>query len=240
MLFHFYFFFFFFKKDEWQLLANSDQRRPRKTVLKFGDNFAEKVPKRRRARDDSSSDESHFRKKEAKKVEREKKRSKSYFVFKFACQLEERRGDVMPLSVGEKGDIDPVGLDKSIGFDCVGGLDSHVNSLKELVLLPLLYPEIFARFAARPPRGVLFHGPPGTGKTLVAKVNKKKEMERIDLIDFSCFCFQALANSCMSNGKKVSFFYRKGADVLSKWVGEAGKEIFCHFFFFFLETLFFF
>lgn len=45
-------------------------------------------------------------------------------------KLEERRGDVMPLSVGEKGDIDPVGLDKSIGFDCVGGLDAHVNSLK--------------------------------------------------------------------------------------------------------------
>lgn len=36
----------------------------------------------------------------------------------------------MPLSVGEKGDIDPVGLDKSITFDCVGGLDAHVNSLK--------------------------------------------------------------------------------------------------------------
>lgn len=38
------------------------------------------------------------------------------------------------------------------------------------------------------------------------------------------FIQQALANSCESNGKKVSFFYRKGADVLSKWVGEAGNQ----------------
>lgn len=51
----------------------------------------------------------------------------------------------------------------------VGGLDRYLASLKEMVLLPLLYPELFARFGVSPPRGVLFHGPPGTGKTLVAR-----------------------------------------------------------------------
>ena len=54
-------------------------------------------------------------------------------------------------------------------FDDVGGLGPVVQSLKEMISLPLLYPELYERFAIAPPRGVLFYGPPGTGKTLVAK-----------------------------------------------------------------------
>ena len=61
-------------------------------------------------------------------------------------------------------------------------LSQDINSLKEMTLLPLLYPEVFQRFNLTPPRGVLFHGPPGTGKTLLAR---------------------ALAASCRSNGKGI-------------------------------------
>ena len=70
--------------------------------------------------------------------------------------------------------------------------------------LPLLYPEVFQRFHVTPPRGVLFHGPPGTGKTLLAR---------------------ALASSVSSQGRKVTFYMRKGADALSKWVGEAERQL---------------
>lgn len=67
----------------------------------------------------------------------------------------------------------------NVTFDNVGGLDnreldpifpsdkqelmSDINQLKEMVALPLLYPELFQQFGITPPRGVLFHGPPGTG-----------------------------------------------------------------------------
>ena len=54
---------------------------------------------------------------------------------------------------------------------------------------------------------MLFCGPPGTGKTLTAR---------------------ALAAQCSAannNGRKVSFFMRKGADCLSKWVGEAERQL---------------
>ena len=64
-------------------------------------------------------------------------------------------------------------------------IDSHcadITALKEMTLLPLLYPEVFQRFNLTPPRGVLFHGPPGTGKTLLAR---------------------ALAASSRANGKGV-------------------------------------
>jgi SpoVK/Ycf46/Vps4 family AAA+-type ATPase len=101
-------------------------------------------------------------------------------------------------------DADPLGIDPNVSFDGVGGLDDHINQLKEMVSLPLLYPEVFLQFHVTPPRGVLFHGPPGTGKTLLAR---------------------ALASSVSSQGKKVTFYMRKGADALSKWVGEAEKQL---------------
>jgi hypothetical protein len=49
----------------------------------------------------------------------------------------------------------------SVNWDGVGGLDGHVRALKEMVMLPLLYPELFAKMATAAPRGVLFYGPPG-------------------------------------------------------------------------------
>ncbi|GAA5866873.1 hypothetical protein JCM3774_004585 [Rhodotorula dairenensis] len=101
-------------------------------------------------------------------------------------------------------DTDPLGVPTDISFDSVGGLGSHIQQLKEMVSLPLLYPEVFERFKITPPRGVLFHGPPGTGKTLLAR---------------------ALAASCSTEGRKISFFMRKGADCLSKWVGEAERQL---------------
>ncbi|GMF30344.1 unnamed protein product [Phytophthora lilii] len=132
-------------------------------------------------------------------------------------------------SGSSRADITPVEVDRSITWDSVGGLTSHIEALKEMVMLPLLYPEFYDKYKVSPPSGVLFYGPPGTGKTLLAR---------------------ALANSCSvyrdseqpgtskgpgdpaSKGKKkerprrhVTFYMRKGADCLSKWVGEAERQL---------------
>uniref|UniRef100_I3JJY8 ATPase family AAA domain-containing protein 2 n=1 Tax=Oreochromis niloticus TaxID=8128 RepID=I3JJY8_ORENI len=101
-------------------------------------------------------------------------------------------------------DVDPMQIDRTVRFDSIGGLSRHISALKEMVVFPLLYPEVFERFKIQPPRGCLFYGPPGTGKTLVAR---------------------ALANECSQGDKKVSFFMRKGADCLSKWVGESERQL---------------
>ena len=101
-------------------------------------------------------------------------------------------------------DTDPLGVDMNIDFSAVGGLDSYIDQLKEMVTLPLLYPELYQNFNISPPRGVLFHGPPGTGKTLMAR---------------------ALAATCSTSTRKITFFMRKGADALSKWVGEAERQL---------------
>ncbi|SCU86506.1 LAFA_0E01200g1_1 [Lachancea sp. 'fantastica'] len=104
----------------------------------------------------------------------------------------------------EIADLDPLGVDMNVKFENVGGLDNYIDQLKEMVALPLLYPELYQKFAITPPRGVLFHGPPGTGKTLMAR---------------------ALAASCSTDQQKITFFMRKGADILSKWVGEAERQL---------------
>ncbi|XP_030644318.1 ATPase family AAA domain-containing protein 2-like [Chanos chanos] len=101
-------------------------------------------------------------------------------------------------------DVDPMQIDHTVRFDSVGGLASHISALKEMVVFPLVYPEVFDKFKIQPPRGCLFYGPPGTGKTLVAR---------------------ALANECRDGNRKVAFFMRKGADCLSKWVGESERQL---------------
>ena len=68
-------------------------------------------------------------------------------------------------------------------------------------MLPLL---TLTGHANQAPGGVLFHGPPGTGKTMMAR---------------------ALANSCSQGERKISFFMRKGADCLSKYHGEAERQL---------------
>lgn len=58
-------------------------------------------------------------------------------------------------------DVDPMKIDRDVTFAHVGGLETYVRSLKEMILFPLLYPEVFHKFSIQAPRGVLFYGPPG-------------------------------------------------------------------------------
>ncbi|XP_039940068.1 ATPase family AAA domain-containing protein 2-like [Hirundo rustica] len=100
--------------------------------------------------------------------------------------------------------VEQMQIDGSAQFHCVGGLSDHISALKEMVILPLLYPDVFEILKFKPPRGCLFYGPPGTGKTLVAR---------------------ALANECSRGDRKVTFFMRSAADCMSKWVGESERQL---------------
>ncbi|XP_073488315.1 ATPase family AAA domain-containing protein 2 [Aquarana catesbeiana] len=149
----------------------------------------------------SSDDEEHF--------ERRLVRSRNKAIARclpMNLQREDLKGlhkDRMKIGAS-LADVDPMQIDTSVRFSSVGGLSKHISSLKEMVVFPLLYPEVFEKFKIQPPRGCLFYGPPGTGKTLVAR---------------------ALANECSIGDRRVSFFMRKGADCLSKWVGESERQL---------------
>jgi len=68
-----------------------------------------------------------------------------------------------------------------------------------MVVYPIQYPDIYAKFGQRPSRGALLWGPPGCGKTLLAK---------------------AIASECAAN-----FISVKGPELLTMWFGESEANV---------------
>jgi transitional endoplasmic reticulum ATPase len=83
-------------------------------------------------------------------------------------------------------------------FNDVGGLVEAKREL-EAFCMALRDPELYRRWGARPPRGLLLFGPPGTGKTLLAR--------------------------CLAGQADAAFFHLKVVDVASMWYGQAERRL---------------
>jgi transitional endoplasmic reticulum ATPase len=86
-----------------------------------------------------------------------------------------------------------------VTYDDIGGIGTTIDQLREMVELPLRYPEIFERLGVDPPKGVLLHGPPGTGKTRLARA--------------------------VANESDASFFHIAGPEVMGSAYGESEKRL---------------
>jgi len=63
----------------------------------------------------------------------------------------------------------PEGGQVRISYEDIGGLGPQIQRIREMIELPLKYPQVFERLGIGAPKGVLLYGPPGTGKTLIAR-----------------------------------------------------------------------
>jgi len=73
------------------------------------------------------------------------------------------------LSIAQSNVIDPSNL--TVTFSDIGGMDQIKSEIYDLVVLPLVRPDLFMSDSGlvSPPKGILLYGPPGTGKTMLAK-----------------------------------------------------------------------
>jgi transitional endoplasmic reticulum ATPase len=86
-----------------------------------------------------------------------------------------------------------------VTYDDIGGMAATIDQLREMVELPLRYPELFQRLGVDPPKGVLLHGPPGTGKTRLARA--------------------------VANESDAQFFLINGPEIMGSAYGESEKRL---------------
>ncbi len=84
-------------------------------------------------------------------------------------------------------------------YDDLGGLDTEIKKIREMVELPLRHPELFEKVGVDAPKGVLLYGPPGTGKTLLAR---------------------AVAGETSAN-----FLHVSGPEIMGKYHGESEERL---------------
>eukprot|EP00727_Mastigamoeba_balamuthi_P005557 m51a1_g1620 putative vacuolar protein sorting-associated protein 4b (453) ;mRNA; f:229125-230745 len=81
----------------------------------------------------------------------------------------------------------------------VAGLEAAKEALKEAVILPIKFPQLF-KGGRKPWRGILLYGPPGTGKSFLAK-------------------------AVATEANQSTFFSVSSSQLLSKWLGESEKLV---------------
>jgi transitional endoplasmic reticulum ATPase len=103
------------------------------------------------------------------------------------------------VTVSDKPAKDLIQAGPKIHYEDIGGLESEIKKVREMIELPLSHPEIFNKLGIEAPKGVLLYGPPGTGKTLLAK---------------------AVANESNAN-----FYSIGGPEIMSKYYGESESRL---------------
>jgi len=98
-----------------------------------------------------------------------------------------------------------------IPWSKIGGQEDAIQLIRDTIELPLLHPELFARFGKRPLKGILLYGPPGCGKTLIGKAT----------------AYNLTREYSERMGRQVQdyFMYISGPRILNMWLGESERMV---------------
>src|SRR5881275_2841634 len=96
----------------------------------------------------------------------------------------------------------------------VGGQESAIEAIKDAIELPLLHPDLFAKFQHATPKGFLLYGPPGCGKTLIGKATAYNLTRQL----------RARATDTDKDVREY-FMHVKGPEILNMWVGESERMV---------------
>ena len=99
-----------------------------------------------------------------------------------------------------------------ISYADIGGLDTQIESIRDAIEMPYLYPDEYREFDLTPPKGVLLYGPPGCGKTLIARAVANNLAESI-------------RQKTGRDDVRGYFINIKGPELLNKYVGETERKI---------------
>lgn len=86
-----------------------------------------------------------------------------------------------------------------VAYEDIGGLRRELASIREMIELPLKYPQLFEQLGIDAPKGVLMHGPPGCGKTLIARA--------------------------VAHEANARFFVLSGPEIMHKYYGESEAHL---------------
>jgi transitional endoplasmic reticulum ATPase len=86
-----------------------------------------------------------------------------------------------------------------ISYEDIGGLQTQIQRIREMIELPLKYPEVFKRLGIDAPKGVFLYGPPGCGKTLIARA--------------------------VANETEAYFTHISGPEIMGKFYGESEARL---------------
>ncbi|MGB8454946.1 MAG: CDC48 family AAA ATPase [Anaerocolumna sp.] len=89
--------------------------------------------------------------------------------------------------------------DSRVTYEDIGGLEKPIQRIREMIELPLKYPEVFNRLGIEAPKGLLLFGPPGTGKTLIARA--------------------------VANETDAYFIHVNGPEIINKYYGESEARL---------------
>jgi len=68
-------------------------------------------------------------------------------------------------------------------YENIAGLEEPLSKIRELIELPLRYPQMFQKLGIDAPQGILLYGPPGCGKTLIAKAIAQESNAHFQIVN---------------------------------------------------------